>query len=103
MITFAVKINTDCSNMNTTAANKGKSPMAFRFRNDLVGVLKEEARRENRSMNNFVENLLINYFNVDSKVPNATTIAAIEEARAGKCTGRVDTSSMEAFIKSCEE
>jgi len=77
--------------------------MAFRFRNDLVGVLKDEARRENRSMNNFVENLLINYFNVDAKTPNATTIAAIEEARDGKCTGRIDTSSMEAFIKSCEE
>jgi len=89
--------------MNTTAVNKGKIPVAFRFRNDLVGVLKDEARRENRSMNNYLENLLINYFNVDAKVPNATTIAAIEEARAGKCTGQIDTSSMEAFIKSCEE
>ena len=77
--------------------------MAFRFRNDLVGVLKDEAKKENRSMNNYLENLLINYFNVDAKVPNATTIAAIEEARAGKCTGQIDTSSMEAFIKSCEE
>jgi len=89
--------------MNTTAARTGRSPMAFRFRNDLVGVLKDEARRENRSLNNFLENLLINYFNVDAKIPNATTIAAIEEARDGKCTGRIDTSSMEAFIKSCEE
>ena len=89
--------------MNTTAARTGRSPMAFRFRNDLVGVLKDEARRENRSLNNFLENLLINYFNVDAKTPNATTIAAIEEARGGKCTGRIDTSSMEAFIKSCEK
>ena len=61
--------------------------MAFRFRNDLVGVLKDEARRENRSMNNYLENLLINYFNVDSKIPNARTIAAIEEARAGNVQG----------------
>jgi hypothetical protein len=89
--------------MNTAAAGTGKSPMAFRFRNDLVGVIKDEAKKENRSLNNFLENLLINYFNVDEKIPNAITIAAIEEAKAGKCTGRIDTSSMEAFIKSCEE
>jgi hypothetical protein len=89
--------------MNTTVVNTGKSSMNFRFRNDLVGVIKDESRMENRSMNNFLENLLINYFNIDAKIPNATTIAAIEEARAGKCSGRIDTSSMEAFIKSSEE
>jgi len=89
--------------MNTTVESIGRSPMAFRFRNDLVGVIKKEAKRENRSLNNYLENLLINYFSVDEKIPNATTIAAIEEARAGKCTGRIDTSSFEAFIKSCEE
>ena len=73
--------------MNTTATNAGRSPMNFRFRNDLVGAIKDEARRENRSMNNYLENLLINYFNVDSKIPNARTIAAIEEARAGNVQG----------------
>jgi len=72
--------------MNTTVASIGKSPLAFRFRNDLVVVMKDKAKKEN-----------------DEKIPNATTIAAIEEARAGKCTGRIDTSSMEAFIKSSEE
>ena len=35
-------------------------------------------------------------------VPNEETKAAIEEARAGKYAGTIDTSSMEAFIKSCE-
>jgi len=89
--------------MNTTVESVGRSPMAFRFRNDLVGVIKKEAKKENRSLNNFLENFLVNYFDIDEKIPNATTIAAIEEARAGKCTGRIDTSSMEAFIKSCEE
>ena len=78
--------NTNYSNMNTTVASIGKSPLAFRFRNDLVVVMKDKAKKEN-----------------DEKIPNATTIAAIEEARAGKCTGRIDTSSMEAFIKSSEE
>lgn len=77
--------------------------MAFRFRNDLVEVIKDKAKRENRSINNFLENLLINYFNVDEKAPNATTNAAIEEARAGKYAGVADMSSFEAFMKSCEE
>ncbi len=35
-------------------------------------------------------------------VPNAETVAAIEEARAGKYAGTADLSSLEAFIKSCE-
>jgi len=101
--TFVIKINTNYSNMNTTVASTGRSPMAFRFRNDLVGVIKDEAKKENRSLNNFLENLLINYFNVDEKIPNSTTIAAMEEARAGKHVGVVDMSSFEAFMKSCEE
>jgi hypothetical protein len=97
------KLKTNKNNMSTTTANIGKGHIGFRFRNDLIGVIKSEAKKENRSLNNFMENLLINYFSVDEKIPNATTIAAIEEARSGKCTGKIDTSSMEAFIKSCEE
>ncbi|MDR2233420.1 MAG: toxin-antitoxin system protein [Tannerella sp.] len=89
--------------MNTRASSTGRSSMALRLRNDLVSVIKQEAKREHRSLNNYIENLLIRYFNVDEKVPNAATIAAIEEAKAGKCTGRIDTSSMEAFIQSSEE
>ena len=69
--------------MNTAETNIRKSHIGFRFRNDLIGVIREEAKRENRSLNNFMENLLIHYFSVDEKTPNAATIAAIEEARAG--------------------
>ena len=103
MRTFAIQINTFYSNMNTTVIRTERSPMAFRFRNDLVDVIKGEAKRENRSLNNFLENLLMNYFNVNEKTPNATTIAAIEEARAGKCVDIIDLSSFEAFMKSCEQ
>jgi hypothetical protein len=35
--------------------------------------------------------------------PNDTTLEAIKEARSGKFAGTVNTGSMEAFIKSCEE
>ena len=53
--------NINYSNMNTTVKNIGKTPVAFRFRNDLVEVMKDKAKKENRSLNNFLENLLIKY------------------------------------------
>lgn len=72
---------------------------SFRLREDLLKVLQEEARKANRSLNNFVESTLMDAIYSE---PNEETIAAINEARAGKFAGIIDTSSMEAFIKSCE-
>lgn len=72
---------------------------SFRLREDLLKVLQEEARKANRSLNNFVESTLMDAMYSE---PNEETIAAINEARTGKFAGTIDTSSMEAFIKSCE-
>lgn len=72
---------------------------SFRLREDLLKVLQEEARKANRSLNNFVESTLMDAMYSE---PNEETIAAINEARAGKFAGTIDTSSLEAFIKSCE-
>jgi hypothetical protein len=77
-----------------------KKQTAFRLSTDLLDRLKIEAKKENRSLNNYVENLLMN---VAYKEPNGATLAAMEEAKAGKYAGTINTSSMEAFIKSCEE
>lgn len=82
--------------MKTTVSRKQTS---FRLREDLLQLMQREARRENRSLNNFVESKLMDA--MYSK-PNKETIAAIKEARSGKYAGTIDTSSMEAFIKSCE-
>lgn len=35
--------------------------------------------------------------------PNEETKEAIEEAKAGKFAGTIDTSNMEGFLKSCSE
>ena len=35
--------------------------------------------------------------------PNETTLDAIKEARSGQFAGTIDTSSLEAFMKSCGE
>ena len=51
---------------------------SFRLREDLLKVLQEEARKANRSLNNFVESTLMDAM---YPVPNDETIAAIKEAR----------------------
>ena len=76
-----------------------KKPTAFRLNENLVNKLKEKAIKENRSLNNYVECILMD---VIYNEPNETTLEAVKEAHAGKFAGTVDTSSMEAFIKSCE-
>ena len=72
---------------------------SFHLSTDLLKRLRIAARRENRSLNNFVESALID---AAYNVPNDETLSAIEEACSGKYAGTVDTSNLGAFIKSCE-
>ncbi len=51
---------------------------------DLVDRLKELARSEHRSLNNYVECILLD---VAYNTPNEETVAAINEARSGKYVG----------------
>ena len=60
--------------MGTTIRRKQTS---FRLRTDLLDFMKEDAERENRTLNNFLESLLLDYYYHE---PNAVTKAAIEEA-----------------------
>lgn len=76
-----------------------KKATMFRLNVDLIDRLKEMARREHRSLNNFVECVLLD---VAYNEPNEVTKAAIEEAKSGKLrdTSPIDTSSVEAMYKS---
>ena len=76
-----------------------KKQTAFRLDEKLIDRLKEEAKKSNRSLSNYVEYILMDSVYNE---PNETTLEAIKEARSGKYAGTVNTSSMEAFIKSCE-
>ena len=71
----------------------------FRLNVDLIERLKELAKREHRSLNNFVECVLLD---VAYNEPNKLTKAAIEEARSGKLrdVDPLDTSSVEDMFKS---
>ncbi len=76
-----------------------KKATLFRLNVDLLDRLKEMAKKEHRSLNNFVECILLD---VAYNEPNKLTKAALEEARSGKLRGTapVDTSSVEAMFKS---
>lgn len=74
-----------------------KKAQSFRLPIDLIERLKILARRQNRSLNNFVECALLD---LAYSEPNDDTLAAIEEARSGKLQGPLDVSSVEAMYKS---
>lgn len=76
-----------------------KKATMFRLSVDLIDRLKEMAKREHRSLNNFVECVLLD---VAYNEPNETTRAAIEEAKSGKLRDvpPVDTSSVDAMFQS---
>ena len=74
-----------------------KKAQSFRLPIDLIEKLKRMAKRENRSLNNFVECVLLDFAYNE---PNDETIAAIKEAKEGKLEGPLDVSSVEAMYKS---
>lgn len=73
---------------------------SFRLREDLLQILQEQAKKANRSLNNFVESTLMDAVYSE---PNEETIAAINEARYGKYAGTIDVSNFDAFMKSLDE
>jgi hypothetical protein len=73
-----------------------KSTM-FRLRSELVERLKLMAAHDNRSLNNYVETILMD---VAYHTPNATTIAAMKEAENDENLTTVDMDNFDSFIKS---
>ncbi len=83
--------------MNTRAIKK---PTAFRLDEELINRLKEEAKKANRSLNNFVECILMDSVYHE---PNEETKAAFEEAKTGKYAGKIDMKDFNAFMDSVNE
>ena len=63
-----------------------RRPASFRLRADLLEQLKKNALRENRTLNNYVESVLLD---IVYHEPNAVTRAAIEEAISGRNPNKV--------------
>lgn len=73
-----------------------RRPASFRLK-DLLDKLKELAKASNRSLNNFIESLLLDAVYSE---PNETTVAAIEEARSGKELERLDVDNFKSYVDS---
>lgn len=82
-------------NMDTIALDRKQT--AFRLRKDLLERLKIEARKENRSLNNYVESVLMD---VVYKIPNDETLAAMKEAKEGKSLETLSLNDFEEFVAS---
>ena len=74
-----------------------RTQTAFRLSNELLRRLKIEARKQNRSMNNYVESVLMDAV---YRVPNRETLAAMEEAREEKNLETINLENLEGLIDS---
>ena len=75
-----------------------KVQTAFRFDEELLELVKEKAKAQRRSLNNYVEGLL--YKDVGN-IPNEETIKAIEEVRSGKELEEIE--DIDAFMDSLKD
>ena len=76
-----------------------KKNQSFRLSVALIDRLKQLAKLQNRSLNNYVETLLLD---AAYHVPNAATLAAMKEAESGVLCNEpaIDLSSIQAMEKS---
>ena len=76
-----------------------KKNQSFRLSVELIERLKQLAKRQNRSLNNYVETILLDAAYHD---PNAVTLAAMKEAESDAMNDvpSLDMSSIEAMEKS---
>ena len=70
---------------------------AFRLSTDLLDRLRLAAKKQNRSLNNFVESILMD---VVYNEPNEETKEAIAEAKAVEFAGTIDMENFDTFMKS---
>lgn len=79
-----------CNTMMNTAIER--KPASFRLRADLLERLRRNAVRQNRTLNNYVESILLD---IVYNEPNDTTRVAIEEAMSGRNRNKVYASADE--------
>ena len=77
--------------MNTTIT---KSSASIRINSGVLKQLKEEAKREDKSLSNYLEALLDE---MGYRPYNEETIQACREVREGKVAGVVDTTNLETI------
>ncbi len=81
--------------MNTVAVDRKQT--AFRLRTDLLDRLKVAAKKENRSLNNFVESVLLDAV---YREPNEETLTAMKEAKGNGNLETLDLDNFEKYVES---
>lgn len=81
--------------MNTVAFDRKQT--AFRLRTDLLDRLKVAAKKENRSLNNYVESVLLDAV---YREPNEETLAAMKDATENKNLETLDLDNFEKYVES---
>ena len=81
--------------MNTVAVDRKQT--AFRLRTDLLDRLKVAAKKENRSLNNFVESVLLDAV---YREPNEETLTAMKEAKENGNLETLDLDNFEKYVDS---
>ena len=81
-------------NMDLTIERK---QTAFRLSSDLLTKLREAARKENRSLNNYVESVLME---VVYNNPNNLTLKAMKEAKENRELETLKSDNLETLIDS---
>jgi len=81
----------------TTATLTNRKQTAFRFNENLLHHLKIAAKKENRSLNNYIESVLMD---IVYKNPNKTTLAAMQEAQDNENLQTLDLDHFENLVAS---
>ena len=81
--------------MNTVAVDRKRT--AFRLRTDLLDRLKVAAKKENRSLNNYVESVLLDAV---YRKPNEETLAAMKDAKENGNLETLDLDNFEKYVES---
>lgn len=82
-------------NMNTISVDRKQT--AFRLRTDLLDRLKVAAKKENRSLNNYVESVLLDAV---YREPNEETLTAMKEAKENGNLETLDLDNFEKYVDS---
>ena len=80
--------------MSTTVIRKQTS---FRLNSELIDNLRKEAKRHNRSLNNYVESILMAFM---AEKPNDITLAAMKEAEKSDKLEKLDLDNFRSFVDS---
>ena len=81
--------------MNTVSVDRKQT--AFRLRTDLLDRLKVAAKKENRSLNNFVESVLLDAV---YREPNEETLTAMKDAKENGNLETLDLDNFEKYVES---